>query len=450
MSEIIGKMLQEHYKLFEGASQKVGELHYLILKSQEIVENLKRNDKSFEGEIGRDEIHWWIFYKEKDLKELKNRTGEVLEAFQRVKEDSVKLRQSLQPRSYSELIDGMKKFCIDHESEIQALLDYVKWLATKDPRSVIMLFNYRVWGSTRMGDRTIPVSKKNEKATVNACVEISLGLRRSAHGPMISRAFNDVSYEIFESMQSEDYSTPIEIPWDGVVTRASNEILMDMAEYFEFLRNALRNILLEIEEYETSDSILHDNGFWKSFVGKVIELPIENMVWDFKVTLAMWEAKGTMKKKKEVEFCEDIASLANMQGGVLIIGISDKMPRKVVGLEDLENKMKYTKDVIQKGITYPRDLTHFQVLALENESGEKKLCLLVVVKQAMEVVGVKNEKPIEDSDMKGMLILPTYPIRNETGITRISYSDVSNAKIHLKHDSYRFLTSLETNYGKKS
>lgn len=126
-------MLQEHYKLFEGATSKVGELHYLILKSQEIVEKLKRNDKSFEEEIGRDEIHWWIFHKEKDLKELKNRTGEVLEAFQRVKEDSVKLRQLLQPRTYSELIEGMKKFCIDHESEIQALLDYVKWLATKDP-----------------------------------------------------------------------------------------------------------------------------------------------------------------------------------------------------------------------------------------------------------------------------------------------------------------------------
>lgn len=450
MSANIKKMLQEHYKLFESPISKIGELHYNILKSQAVVDEQKRSDKSFEEEIGRDEIHWWIFYKEKDLKELKNKTEKVLERFQRVKEDSAKLRQSLRPKNYPELIDNMKKFCVDHESEIQALLDYVNWLAAKDLRAVIMLFSYRVWGSTRMGDRTIPVSKKDEKTMVNACIEIALGLRRSLHGPMISRMFNDVSYEIYESMQPEDYSIPIAIPWGEVVFRASNEILLEMAEYFEFLRNSLRNILLEIEEYEISDNILHDDKFWKSFVRKVMTLPVENMKWDFKETLAMWETRGTMKKKKEVEFCEDIASFANMHGGILIIGISNKIPRKVIGLNDLENKMKYAKDVIQKGISYPRDLTHFQVLALEDEAGEEKLCLLIIAKHAMEVVGVKNEKVLNTDSIRGTIIVPTYPIRNETGTTRVSVSDISNAKMHLKHDNYRFLTSLETNYTKKS
>lgn len=450
MSSNIEKMLQEHYKLFESPISKIGELHYNILKAQEIVDEQKRNDKSFEEEIGHDEIHWWIFYKEKDLKELKNKTEKVLESFQRVKEDSVNLRQSLQPKNYSELIDSMKKFCVDHESEIQSLLDYVKWLEAKDPRAVIMLFNYRVWGSTRMGDREIPVSKKDEKTTVNACIEIALGLRRGYHGPMISRMLNDVIGEIFDSMQPEDYSEPIEIPWDRVVVRASNEILMEMAEYFEFLRNSLRNILLEIEEYEKSDNILHDDEFWKSFVRKVMTLPIENMKWDFKKTLSMWDTTGKMKKEKEIEFCEDIASFANMQGGILIIGISNKMPREVIGLIDLENKMKYAKDVIQKRISYPRDLTHFQVLILENEAYEEKLCLLIIVKQAMNVVGVKNGKVFNSGSIRGTIILPTYPIRNETGITRVSHSDISKAKAHLKHDNYRFLVSLETNYSKKS
>lgn len=109
--------------------------------------------------------------------------------------------------------------------------------------------------------------------------------------------------------------------------------------------------------------------------------------------------------------------------------------------------MKYAKDVIQKGISYQRDLTHFQVLILE-DADEKKLCLLVVVKQAMDAVGV-NEKVVNTDDMRSTIITPTYPIRNETGIMMVSRSDVSNAKTHLKHDSYGFLTLLETNYTKK-
>ena len=79
--------------------------------------------------------------------------------------------------------------------------------------------------------------------------------------------------------------------------RASYEILTEMSEYFEFLRQSLRNILLDIKKYEESDSILYDNKFWKIFVKNVMVLPIETMTWDFKQTLAMWEMNRKRKKK---------------------------------------------------------------------------------------------------------------------------------------------------------
>ena len=97
------------------------------------------------------------------------------------------------------------------------------------------------------------------------------------------------------------------------------------------------------------------------------------------------------KKKKEVEFCEDVTSFANMEGGVLIIGISNKIPRNVTGIEDLENKMKYTKDVIMKGISYPRELTHFHVLTLEDKFGiDKKFKEANIDIMFNNLVGDKN------------------------------------------------------------
>jgi len=306
MSIEVEKSLQEHYKLFDIPMSKIGEMHYQILESDMMVDKQKEEDEGFKTEIGRDEIHWWVYRKEKDLNDFKNRTENALVSFQKMKEDSVKLRQFLQPKRYSELIYGIRNFCVQHESEIQALQNYVKWLAEKDPRAPSILFTYRVWGSTRLGERTIPISKQEKKIVVNACIETTLGLRMWFHGPTLARTFSDVQYEKFESMQPEDYSTPVIIPEDVVVSRASNEILSNMSEYFECLRNSLRNILLEIEEFETSENILHSNKFWESFVRKVMTLPVETMKWDFKRTLGMWEAKGNDKKKKEREFCEDV------------------------------------------------------------------------------------------------------------------------------------------------
>ena len=309
-----------------------------------------------------------------------------------------------------------------------------------------MLFNYRVWGSTRMSERTIPLSKIDEKTAINACIEIVLGLRGSYHVSTVDRTCIDIIDDIMSSKPLEDSFTSPEIPWDTVVLRASYKILTEMSEYFEFLRQSLRNILLDIKKYEESDNILYDNKFWKIFVKNVMVLPIETMVWDFKQTLAMWEMNRKRKKEKEVEFCEDVASFANMQGGVLIIGISNQTPRKVIGLDDLENKMKYAKDIIQEGINYAGSFTHFQVLPLEDEQGMEKLCLLIIIKQTMDVAEVNNKKAIKKGSTTSTIILPTYPIRSETGITRVSRHDVSNSKKHLEYDNRQFITLLETNY----
>ena len=448
MDIYIKKMLQEHSNLFEDPISKIGELHYKILKSKEILDEQIEKDTYFAKKVGLNEIHWWVFYEETDLQELKNRTKNVLKSCQEIKEKSVELRQSSRSNKYPELISNIKKFCVDHESEIQSLLEYVDWLNTKDPRAVTMLFNYRVWGSTRMGDRTIPLFKIDEKIAINICIQIVLGLT-GGFGPTISKTCRNVMDDILSSQSPEDSFTPSEIPWDTVVLRSSDAILEAMSEYFELIRQSLRNILLDIKEYEESDNILYDNKFWKIFVNKVMMQPIETMLLDFKQTLAMWEMKGEKKKEKEVEFCEDVASFANMNGGILIIGISNQTPRKVVGIEDLENKVKYAKDVLRQGINYDRAITHFQVLPLEDEQGVEQLCLLIIIQQPMDAVKVNNQKITNGRSTTSTRITPTCPIRSETGITRVSCHEVSNSKALLKQDNRQFIASLETNYSAK-
>lgn len=448
MSNMIQEMLQEHYKLFENPVTKLGELHYKILETELNVEKKKRADKQFEKEIGYDEIHWWVFLKEKNIIELKNKTEKILKSAQKLKEDSDILTKTSFPKKYSEVIDNLKNFCISHESEIQDLLDYTNWLISKNPMAAIMLFNYRVWGSTRMGDRKIRLDVKDKQSTIYSCIEIALGLRQSFHSPTLVRQYIDVDYDLYEKMQHEDYTTHVEIPWETVVGRASNEIHSEMSDYFRGLRDSCRHILMEIDEYEKSIHILHDDNFWKLFVKKAMTIPIEKMLWDFKETLPIWQKDNISKKKKRQKVCEDIASFANKEGGVLIIGVTNDMPRKIVGLEDLENKVKHIKDIIQEGISYERDLTHFQILTFEEE---KKICLLIIIKSAMQMVGVKMKKsmkPIES--IGGTIITSYYPVRNETGIMNLPERNLWQAKAGQKHDSFEFVTTLYTNYsGKK-
>ena len=67
---------------------------------------------------------------------------------------------------------------------------------------------------------------------------------------------------------------------------------------------------------------------------------IENQLWDFKETFEMWHIKNKEKEESKIKFCEQIAAFANVNGGVLIVGITNKPPRRVIGIQDLENKLK--------------------------------------------------------------------------------------------------------------
>jgi hypothetical protein len=113
---------------------------------------------------------------------------------------------------------------------------------------------------------------------------------------------------------------------DRVVRLASRLAFEEFAEYFELVRDSLRNILLDVAKFVEQRDFVNDDAFWQSFIQKAIQTKkSENSLWDFKETLTMWHT-GTKSEpeqtKAKVTFAEDVASFANAHGGVLIIGVT--------------------------------------------------------------------------------------------------------------------------------
>ena len=154
-----------HDSLFSPATLRLGEVHWYVLKAANLMATRRhrgseRNELGFRSyeqtdfgkEVGRDEINWWVFKKETDIDELRERTERVLEAVQSLKQASAKLKNE-SPESYEDLLSALRGFAEHRVDEIELLYDYVRWLEARDILAPTILYAYRVWGDTRMGDR---------------------------------------------------------------------------------------------------------------------------------------------------------------------------------------------------------------------------------------------------------------------------------------------------------
>jgi hypothetical protein len=264
--------------------------------------------------------------------------------------------------------------------------------------------------------------------TVNRCTEYALGFR-TAHRYTIEYVFRDLFGDIVDSIDPE-YQGPIFVNKKRVDTQAFHTILNQFANYFEFLRQSLRNIIQEINLYYSPTELLCRESFWRSFMKKAMER-IENQLWDFKETLEMWHIKlDPDKEKAEVNFCEDVAGFANAKGGALIIGVTDK-PRRILGIPDLENKLNFSSSTLGKHIDHSLDFVHFQTVLIKEDGQKEKTCLVIAIAQTRDVIGVMDEKSKF-----------SYPIRSTTGVKRVSYDKIKNSKASIKEDNFNFVSAL--------
>lgn len=426
-----------HEAIYCQAVDQFGEILWHLLKSAQMmkarlsprVEGGRSFQSEFAKEVGRDEIHWWIFNREENLDQLNIRSGDALEAAESLKRAASEIRR-IRLTSYQSLLTTLRGFAEAHQDSTRKLLDYLIWLRERDPLAPSMLFTYRVWGSTRRSRRWLELSggslHEESQEVRRQLTELALGLQQPA-------SLNVFDYELMEAMSGDDESAPV-VSETEIVARTSWQVLGELLCFLEQLRDSLKNVLLDIEGCLSQRSMMYSDDFWRRFIAAAAMSPkFETHHWDFKETLDIWQVAGregvrAIKKK----FAEYVAAFANADGGVLIVGVSDD--RRIVGIDsvrDLESALEAARKALTDRIDYPRELVLFHQASVQDAAGVTRLCLVIIVASAMEAVGVNDEGNF------------TYPARRETGLVRLKRNDISIAKIHRKNDNFDFFDILK-------
>ncbi len=264
--------------VFSPQTLMLGEIHWHILRASRLMREktvietrhgesgiiVHQGRTEFGKEVGRDEIDWWVFRREHDLQELRKKTAQALEAAQKLKTASERLNRGEKPEAYGNLLEILRRFAEDHATEIDTLRQYVLWLAGRDVLAPKILFTYRVWGSTRMGDREprFDPGDRPNKDEIERLTEIVLGLTSSIG----LTAYTKAEYEIGEDMYEMAEGAYFEVPPVKIARRASGMAFDEYAEYFEFIRDSLRNILLDIGKFTEQSDFVNDDAFWRAFI----------------------------------------------------------------------------------------------------------------------------------------------------------------------------------------
>ncbi|MEE9376539.1 MAG: AAA family ATPase [Candidatus Lokiarchaeia archaeon] len=155
-----------------------------------------------------------------------------------------------------------------------------------------------------------------------------------------------------------------------------------------------RNLDIDIDKYRLQKSLMYNEEFWIKFIRKSMEdKRVEQELWDFKQTIDFWKIKDNLElTKSKIKFCQDIACFANNQGGVLIIGITNNYPRKIIGLEyeSLENRIRDLHVLIRDRTNYHEDFVEIQQIKIKDENNKEKICLVIAIAQTLQTVGVEQ------------------------------------------------------------
>ena len=244
-----------HDALFTNAALRLGHIHWHLLKAATEMGNLTTVEEVVEGtrfrttartefgkEVGQDEINWWIVKKETNWPELRERSERALDAVEKLKTQSRELRKKYNPESYEAVVSAYRSFVEECSNDIDTFYDYVKWLYGKDPLAPSILFTYRIWGSTKRGDRWIDLTTETAESesadVVRRLTEIALGLAERGWLTYDRMAF-EMEGDVWAA--NPEAEGPIEIDEDDLVRRTAWKSFSECADYFGELRDSIRN-----------------------------------------------------------------------------------------------------------------------------------------------------------------------------------------------------------------
>lgn len=192
-----------------------------------------------------------------------------------------------------------------------------------------------------------------------------------------------------------------------------------------------KNMEIVLDDYEQDQLIFYNDIFWDKFIKKAMDRE-EGQLWDFKQIYEMWKAPNTsVKKKKRIEFCEDIAAFANAEGGVIIIGITDKIPRKIVGLEKIEEKMNSIPNILTTFTNLKLTTCVMRDILVKAENDEEHRLLAIIIPQTKNVIQVKGL----DQNF-------SYPVRIGARLNKFDYDTILELKKNIYRPNFKFIHKL--------
>ena len=202
----------------------------------------------------------------------------------------------------------------------------------------------------------------------------------------------------------------------------------------EKIPDVYEDLDLNIDEYEKQKDLIYNEAFWDAFIKKAIQPNrVENKLWDFKQIFEMWKVPTELKEDKQIDFCENVASFANNEGGVLIVGITDTPPRKIVGVENIESRIEDCHEKILRWTNSKKDFFYIQPVHIKNENDELKDCFVIIIAQTKKVISVRHKNG-----------LWAYKRRLQTGKKDFDLKELEDLKKSVLYDNYNYLSYLET------
>ncbi|MFW9874710.1 MAG: helix-turn-helix domain-containing protein [Candidatus Thorarchaeota archaeon] len=181
-------------------------------------------------------------------------------------------------------------------------------------------------------------------------------------------------------------------------------------------------------------AIIYQDSFWIKLIKKIINRE-ECKYWDFKEDLKMWNTLNSFKDDKQIKFCEKVAAFTNKKGRVIILGITDKIPRDIIGIPDIENKLQSMSTILNKWIDYQEDYFELKEVIIKDSNNIDKRCIAIVIAQVKEPIGVRS--------LNGSY---SYPVRLETGLYKEDISRLRKKKRGVINTNFNFLHLLNNGF----
>ena len=189
---------------------------------------------------------------------------------------------------------------------------------------------------------------------------------------------------------------------------------------------------IDLDKITEVKKLINDDKFLIQVIMKMKEEEFETKLWDFKKTLDFLHTSDPqIKRNKKIEFCEKVASFANTEGGLIIIGITDEVPRKIEGITLTENGLNDLNNLILDLITPTKEFVKIKLLSINNNEVDKKLLLCFIIAQTSDVLGVKHD----NNTIK-------FVIRTVSGTKPVDPQFIADLKKSVKTDNYDYIYTI--------